>query len=256
MEKHKDIHLGIIIQARTGSSRLPNKILMNFYEDKSILDILIGKLKLKFSKYPIILASSINHNDAVLSEFAIKYSIDFYQGSEENVLSRFVEVALEKKLTHVVRICSDNPFLNMDSISSLINCLEEQPEFDYISYCNYLKIPVIKTHIGLFAEIVSVRALLKASKLQNESIYKEHVTNFIYANPQIFNIKLVDSPSEVYLREDIRLTLDDKEDFDNLASLYLETKANQNDISFLIDFIDSNEKYKVKMINNIQKYSK
>jgi spore coat polysaccharide biosynthesis protein SpsF len=255
MIKEKDITIGIVIQARTGSSRLPNKILMNFYDSKSILDILIEKLKSNFSNYPIILASSTNSNDNILSEFAVKHNIEFYQGSEENVLSRFVEVGSNKKLTHLLRICSDNPFLNMDSISNLIKELDN-PKIDYISYCNYLGIPVIKTHIGLFTEIVSLKALLKASDLQNEPIYQEHVTNFIYANPQLFNVKLLNSPSKVYSREDIRLTLDDKEDFDNLASLYKITNGNQDNISFLIDFIDSNEKYKVKMINNIQKYSK
>lgn len=255
MEKKKDITIGIVIQARTGSSRLRNKILINFHEDKSILDILIEKLKSKFSNYPIILASSVNENDKILLNFAVKYDIDFYQGSEDNVLSRFVEVGLNNGLTHLVRICSDNPFLHIDSISNLIKELDDS-KIDYLSYSNHLDIPVIKTHIGLFAEIVSLKALVKASDLQNESIYQEHVTNFIYTNPQIFNVKLLDSPPEVYLRDDIRLTLDDKEDFDNLASLYESTNGNQDNISFLIDFIDSNEKYKVKMINNIQKYSK
>ncbi len=255
MTKEKNIVIGIVIQARTGSSRLPNKILMNFYEDKSILDILIEKLKFKFFNYPIILATSTNCNDNILSEFALRHEIDFYQGSEENVLSRFVEVGLNKKLTHLLRICSDNPFLNMNAISDLINELDD-PKIDYISYCNYLCIPVIKTHIGLFAEIVSLSALLRASNLQNEPIYHEHVTNFIYGNPQLFNVKLLNSPYEVYTRDDIRLTLDDKEDFNYLASIYEKTIGNQEDIGFLIDFIDFNEKYKVKMINNIQKYSK
>ncbi|SNR49542.1 hypothetical protein [Flavobacterium sp. ov086] len=255
MIKKNEISIGIVIQARTGSSRLPNKILMDFCDGKSILDISIEKLKLKFCNYQIILASSINSKDNVLSEIALKHGIAFYQGSEENVLSRFIDVGVNEKFTHLLRICSDNPFLNMNSISSLIGELDDT-NWDYISYCNYLGIPVIKTHIGLFAEIVSVRALLKAADLQNDSIYQEHVTNFIYMNPQIFNIKLLKSPSEVYSREDIRLTLDDKEDFDNLASLFKSTLGNQDNISFLVDFIDSNEEYKVKMINNIKKYSK
>ncbi len=251
----EDIKLGIVIQARTGSSRLPNKILMSFYENKSILDILIEKLKSQFTNYPIILATSISSNDNVLLKNALKYDIQFYQGSESNVLSRFIEVGLNNKLTHLVRICSDNPFLNMDSITNLIKKLDD-PKIDYLSYCNFLGTPVIKTHIGLFAEVVSLKALLKASNLQNESIYQEHVTNFIYGNPQIFKVKLINSPSKVNSREDLRLTLDDKEDFDNLATLYKDTNGNQNDISFLVDFIDSNEKFKIKMINNIQKYSK
>ncbi len=37
--------IGFIIQARLGSSRLPNKMRMPFYKDESIPEIIINKIK-------------------------------------------------------------------------------------------------------------------------------------------------------------------------------------------------------------------
>lgn len=249
------IILGIVIQARTGSTRLPNKILKDFYEGKTILDLLLENLKSKFNDIPIVLATSINENDNVLETIAEKYLVNFYRGSENNVLSRFIEVGQKYNLTHLVRICSDNPFLNLSFILDLIDNLDDS-NIDYLSYKNHLGVPVIKTHVGLFAEIVSLEALIKADKFQNETLYQEHVTNYIYSHPERFNVVLKPSPSEVYNRDDIRMTLDDIEDFENLSELYKIAHKNKEDLPFLVDLIDKNEGFKIKMINNIKKYSK
>ena len=158
-------------------------------------------------------------------------------------------------LTHVVRICSDNPFLNLSFISDLIDNLDDS-NIDYLSYRNHLGLPVIKTHIGLFAEIVSLSALVRTNESQNELIYQEHVTNYIYAHPQRFKVELKPSPLEVHFRDDIRLTLDDIDDFEILSKLYKSTYEIKEDLSVLVNYIDKNEDYKIKMINNIKKHSK
>lgn len=255
MSEYKKIILGIVIQARTGSSRLPNKILKKFYREKTILDLLLENIKSNFSHLPIILATTLNQNDYIFEDIAKKYSINFYRGSENDVLSRFIDVGNKFGLTHIVRICSDNPFLNMLSIQSLIDDLDNN-EIDYISFSNHLGLPVIRTHLGLFAEIVSLRSLIKADKSQNEILYKEHVTNYIYSHPDSFNVVLKQSPSIVYDRDDIRLTLDDLDDFENLSKLYEKAYTHKEDLTFLVNLIDKNEDFRIKMINNIKKYSK
>lgn len=245
----------ILIQARTGSNRLPNKILKDFYGKKSILDLIVDKLIINFSNFPIILATSDNENDSVLVDFAKQKKILFHQGSESNVLLRFIDSIRDYHFSHIIRICSDNPFLNMNAIQDLINNLDN-PNLDYISYVNHRGIPVIKTHIGLFAEIVSVKSLKKTNELQNMPIYQEHVTNYIYGNPDIFKLKFLASPDVVYYRDDIRLTLDDSTDFDNLVELYSKTNQNYQDLSYLVDVIDREKSIKNKMISNIKKYTK
>ena len=44
---------GIIIQARTGSTRLPNKMVMPFFEGKTILEILIDRIKKAKKIFPL-----------------------------------------------------------------------------------------------------------------------------------------------------------------------------------------------------------
>lgn len=256
MINQEKINLGIIIQARTGSSRLPNKILMKFYKENSILDIIVDRLKERFSSYPLILATSISESDNDLIRFSHDKNILFFQGSENNVLLRFIEAVNNYNFTHVIRICSDNPFLNMEGIQNLIDKIDDL-NIDYISYCDSNGIPVIKTHLGLFAEIVSVRALILADKLQNNPIYQEHVTNFIYGNPDLFYVKLLPCFEEVFRREDVRFTVDDIDDFKNLSFLYKQTEYRQTEnLKKLIDYIDQNIEIKNTMVKNINKYTK
>jgi spore coat polysaccharide biosynthesis protein SpsF (cytidylyltransferase family) len=245
----------IVIQARTGSKRLPNKILKNFYNQKSILDLIVEKLIINFSNYPIILATSDCKNDSLLVDFAKNKNILYFQGNESNVLLRFIDSVKDYDFTHIIRICSDNPFLNMSAIQNLIDNLDSE-DLDYISYENAKGIPVIKTHLGLFAEIVSVKSLKKANELQNMQIYQEHVTNYIYGNPEIFKVKFLSSPEMVHKRDDIRLTLDDLDDFENLENLYSKTFESYQDLLLLTKAIDANQTIKDKMINNIKKYTK
>ena len=63
----------IIIQARTGSTRLPQKMILPFYENEGIFSLLLKKLTITFDKNDIILATSVNENNDVLVEIAERY---------------------------------------------------------------------------------------------------------------------------------------------------------------------------------------
>jgi spore coat polysaccharide biosynthesis protein SpsF len=71
---------GIIIQARTSSTRLPNKIILELENKITFLDILLERLKNLDSRIPIILATSCLEVDQVLESFAKKHKIGFFQG--------------------------------------------------------------------------------------------------------------------------------------------------------------------------------
>ncbi len=247
--------IGFIIQARTGSQRLPFKIIKDFSNGKSILQIILSKLKREFAEYPIILATSSNLNDEHLNTYAKEFAIDFFQGDEKNVLKRFIEAASEANLTHIVRVCADNPFISAASIKKLLEEFNRN-DLDYISYKNSVGVPTIKTHLGLFTEIVSLDALKFAAKETQDPVYQEHVTNYIYEHPTSFKIKLVPAPDIVFSRNDIRLTIDDIQDFEHLSILYRNTCRFADDIPSLIRYIDQQPYLKNVMTNNISKYTK
>lgn len=219
-------NIGIIIQARTSSTRLPRKIILKIEKQISFLDVLIERLKkIKFN-YPIILATSDLQVDDILEDYANKHEIKFFRGSENDVLQRFIDCAKENNLNSIVRICSDNPFLDIVSIEKLLKNYKGQ---DYLS----LKInnsPSILTHFGFFAEIVSLKALKKIALKKNKDC-KEHVTNCIYRNPNEFNITFIEDTIE---NDNIRCTLDTKEDFEILKEIYLKFIKN----NFQADYLD------------------
>lgn len=254
--------LGVIVQARTGSTRLPKKVILNFDEGDSILDIILDKLNgsLK-ADVPIILATSTNEADNCLEEYARKRSIDIFRGDDQDVLLRFVEAAKRYNLSHIIRICADNPLIHIGSIEHLITIFKNEfdkngNDIDYLSYKNGMSVPTIKTHWGLFAEIVSLKALKKVLDLTSDSIFHEHVTNYIYEHEQDFNIMLIAAIDSIINRNDIRLTIDDQEDFNLISEIYRNVKKHQHSIEYLLSFLDQNERYLNAMNSNINKYIK
>ena len=213
-------NVGIIIQARKGSTRLPNKMVLPFYENKGILELILGKLKSSYPELNIILATTISTKDDELEAIARKLEIKTFRGNEQDVLDRFINAANVYKLDTLIRVCADNPFLDVAHISSLIDEIQTDETLDYVSY-KIDDTPSIKTHLGLFTEAVRLAALKKVDQsVEKDSMYREHVTNFIYANEDVFKIKFLTSPLKDKNVNRIRLTLDTQRDFDMLRGLY------------------------------------
>lgn len=243
------------IQARTGSSRLPNKVLLPFYKNETILDIIIDKLHENFIDIPIILCTSTNEKDTKIEQFCKQKNIKCFRGDENNVLQRFADAATIFNAKTIIRICADNPFLDVEFLKELIQFYEQNPNNDYWSFKNSFNTPVIKTHFGFFAEIVTTKALKKVLNKTDDKLYLEHVTNYIYSNSE-FNIKLKQLPSYLKNRTDLRFTIDDAEDFSLMKELYSCYIENNCNLEQTIRFVDDNEMYLNRMIQNIKKYSK
>lgn len=210
---------GIIIQARMGSTRMPGKVLQPFYGTDSILDIIVRKLQNNNFSLPVVLATSDAASDDVLKVWADKNSVPVFRGSEQNVLDRFVQTAEFFGFTNVIRVCADNPFLDESLLKELIDTAL-RVRADYISYEAAPDIPAMKSHLGVFAEWVSLDALKKAQSMTTDKLYTEHVTNFIYGNPDRFTVRWIKAPPEIYNRNDVRFTIDTIEDFNLMQRLY------------------------------------
>ena len=248
---------GIIIQARVGSSRLPWKVVLPFDHTLSMIEIILKSLVQKSEDRQIVLATSKAEEDAALCKLAAEAGVDCFRGPEQDVLGRFIQVAEKHSFDNIVRICADNPFLDVTGTLELINYLNEE-SFDYIAYRIRGGIPSIKSHLGLWGEVVSLESLKKVKSLTNEKIYYEHVTNFIYDHPDMFKIKWVDAPEVVFSRTDIRLTLDDETDFNLCRDIYREMKdeGNAYDLGKIVRFLDTNKHFLAIMKDQISKYSK
>jgi spore coat polysaccharide biosynthesis protein SpsF len=202
----------IFIQARTGSTRLPRKVLLPFYENRNILELIVERLQLTTLKDDIIIVTTNKVEDSAIIQCAEKMGICWYKGEEHNVLLRFIEAAKYYKAKTIIRVCADNPFIQPDSIEQLLHEFKKMPS-DYIGFLVNNNIPSIKSHFGLWAELTTLEALQKINILTNKKKYLEHVTNYLYEHPDIFNVAYIRVMNDVASRDNIRLTLDTESDF-------------------------------------------
>lgn len=247
---------GIIIQARTGSTRLPGKILLPFYGEKRIIDIQIEGIRAVCPGVPIVLATTTRAQDDVLAEVARQMTVDCYRGSEDDVLGRFIGAAEHFGIDRLIRVCSDNPFLRADSFCTLFKAHSCQPA-DYVAFGWPDGRPTIKSHIGLFAELTTLDALRRAASQTNERLYHEHVTIYLYTHPEAFSVRLLPLPAELEERQDLRFTLDTPDDFSLLAALYTEWyEGTDHSLPALLRTVDARPEYLERMRENIKKNEK
>jgi spore coat polysaccharide biosynthesis protein SpsF (cytidylyltransferase family) len=246
------MEIAFIVQARSGSTRLPNKMNMPFYENQTILDIILKRLKSYFTTIPVILATTLNAKDDAIVETGKRNQVEVFRGSEDNVLSRFVEASKAFSVKHVIRICADNPFISVKYLEELINFYQSQ-KVDYVSFISEEGLPAMKTHYGFFTEITSFKTLEMAAQKIQDPFYCEHVTNFIYANPDLFSLNFIKIPSEIE-KANIRLTVDTLEDFKICSEIYSYLMLYHLSIepSYIIKYINDNPDFLSAMKNQIK----
>jgi spore coat polysaccharide biosynthesis protein SpsF len=203
---------GIIIQARLGSTRLPQKMIIPFYKNKGILEILISRIMEHDLNLPIILATTDNPKDNTLEKIAMDFGINIFRGSEKNVLERFIKAAEQYEIDKIIRVCADNPFLDILALEYLMQSFMNI-DVDYWCYALSNNTPTIKTHYGFWAEGVKLSALKKIKNNTTNSLFLEHVTNYIYSNPEYFTIHFEQIKQTIEAQRNIRLTIDTQVDF-------------------------------------------
>jgi spore coat polysaccharide biosynthesis protein SpsF len=202
--------IGAIIQARVGSTRLPNKVFAEI-EGKPLLWHVVNRLKK--SKYldSIIIATSTNAKDEIIENWARENNILCFRGSEDNVLKRYYDTAKKCSVDVIVRITADDPFKDYEVMDQVIKkFLSENVDFA----CNNNP-PTFPE--GLDIEVFSMNAITKAYNNAKSTYEKEHVTQYFYKNPDGFNITTVLHTEDLSY---LRWTIDEDKDLEMARKVY------------------------------------
>jgi spore coat polysaccharide biosynthesis protein SpsF len=224
------MNTGIIIQARLSSQRLPNKVIRPIFEGKSILDLIVIRLKKMNPNFPIIIATGDLEKNKALFSYASGNNIPFFSGSEDDVLERFIQCSQEFNLQRVLRVCADNPFLDYLLAEDLLS-ISSSRVYDYTTHKINGK-PAILSHFGFFSEVVSYKALVKAHANSTNASDKEHVTPYIYNHAEEFSLMFEQAPIEIAHEEKIRLTVDTETDFENAAKILKYVIKEKGDVFY------------------------
>jgi spore coat polysaccharide biosynthesis protein SpsF len=209
------MRVGIIIQARMTSTRLPGKVLMPVM-GKPLLEYQIERLQRVRRADNIIIATTKNDTDQPIVDLADRLGIKVFRGSEEDVLSRYFGAAKENDLDVVVRITSDCPLIDPAVVDEVIGAyLENAENCSYVSNCLSRTYPR-----GMDTEVFPFSILEKAYLEVEEQPDREHVTSYIYEDRQKFRLLnvafqrneshqrwTVDTPEDLKLIEHILETL-------------------------------------------------
>lgn len=228
--------IGIIIQARMGSKRLPGKVLMHV-DGVPLLIFLYKRLESLREKYKIFVATTQNKSDTQLVNLCDEYKIPSFCGSEEDVLDRYFQLSKFEKLDLIIRVNADCPFLDAefvdDKVQKFLNLLGK---IDYGSTILKPSFP-----IGMHLEIFTFDALASAHQECTDPLLREHVTPYIYQNPHKY--KLMSFQNDENLSR-VRLTIDYNEDllFTNELIKSLRDAGKKITLNNIIDTITRSEK--------------
>lgn len=232
----------IFLQARLGSSRLNQKIIKTL-AGKTLIEQVTDRLKLALTNIDeLVIVTSHDSFDTLDSIFNRDHDVKVIAGSENNVLERYYLANKEIQADYIIRATADNPFVSIEHIFSIFNHhLEKKADLSH-----YMGLPW-----GSGVEIINSKALETAYNNAATSYQREHVTPYIYQNPQYFRVEEPEVEA-IYHRPEIRITIDEEADFQLAEKLFQHFGNGENNFS-LDQIIDVWDMKKLFSINNTVK---
>lgn len=224
--------IAAIIEARMTSSRLPGKVLLESGINKPLLLCLIERIRKVKNIDQIIVATTTNIEDNKIVKFCKENKIDFFRGSEKDVMGRVLNASLKFKVDIIIEITGDCPIIDPEIISLVLNTHLEN-KYDYTSNCNFRSFPD-----GMDVQVFSTKTLSNSYKLVKTELEKEHVTLEIRKSSKYSKINLV-APQNYFI-PDLGLTLDEQGDYLLISSLFKHFKNNDFGLNQILDHLKSN----------------
>lgn len=199
-----------LLQARTSSSRLPGKVLLPL-AGEAMLFRQMERIRRASLIDQLIVATSDRADDDPIAEIAARAAVGCHRGSLGNVLDRFHGAAAPLQPGNVVRLTGDCPLVDWKVIDGCIRFAVEGG-FDYAS--NSLN-PTWPD--GLDVEVMTFEALQTAWREANTPLETEHVTPFLYRQPDRFNLGSFENDTDL---SEMRWTVDEPQDYEFVRQVY------------------------------------
>ena len=200
-----------VLQARTGSTRLPGKVM------KPILGMpMIGRQIERLNRCEtlerLVVATSRDPSDDALAAYVERLGVRVFRGALNDVLGRMLGAAIANgPAEHVVRLTADCPLADPAVIDACVR-LHLERGADYTSNT------IERTYAdGLDVEVATIEALTTAARAARDPYEREHVTPYLYRRPERFRIAQLTQAQD---RSDRRWTVDTAEDFEFVSRVF------------------------------------
>ena len=216
------------VQARMGSTRLPGKVLLPL-SGETVLSLLLRRLSLAKNINKIVVLIPCGPANKNLGAAVQELGHDVFYGSERNVLKRFFDANSAYKADAIVRITGDCPLIDPAIVDAVISQFRDG-DCDYISNIDPPTFPD-----GMDVEVFSKFALTMAYRNASSDYEREHVTPYL-RKKKIFKCRNFAGDND---RSDIRLTLDEKSDYELISNIVEHFQpAIDFSLSDVLEYID------------------
>lgn len=203
-----------VIQARMGSSRLPEKVMLDI-EGRPMLARVVDRVCRASMLDKVIVATTVDAEDDRVASFCEEQGWPCCRGPVHDVLARYHLAAEQFDARTIVRITADCPLMDPDVIDRTVSALLEQPGAVYAS----TRLERYTFPIGLDVEVFTREGLEQAFLEAGKPYQREHVTPFFYDEPGKFELVSVEADGEY---GHMRWTVDTPEDLEFVRSVYRE----------------------------------
>lgn len=207
-----------IIQARTGSTRLPRKAVARAL-GRPLLELMLERVKRAHSLDEIVLATTTLARDDELVEIAKAQGVATFRGSEEDVLSRYAGAARAERAEVIVRLTADCPLLDPAVVDRVVGAHEERD-----AHTDLLTNAPPRGRSfpdGMDVEVFSAEALASVERLALTPADREHVTRRLHCAPFRCEVVHLDPPAG-----SVRVTVDDPDDLERVRTIFEDLYPN------------------------------
>jgi spore coat polysaccharide biosynthesis protein SpsF len=205
----------VVVQARTGSTRLPGKVLLPLAGAPALLRML-ERVLASHTRFDLVVATTDRPEDDGLVALVHRFGVRVFRGHPTDLLDRHYRAALASRAEVVVKIPSDCPLVDPDAIDRVLSAFLADPaRYDFVSNLHPPSWPD-----GNDVEVMTFAALEQAFRTAAAPHEREHTTPFLWDQPERFRVGNVEWGTGLDLSLTHRLTLDYPDDYALVAAVY------------------------------------
>jgi len=221
------VKVSAIVQARMGSTRLPGKVLRDL-AGRPLVEWICERVGQAQLVDEVVLATTQEAEDDQLADWAKSAGLHVFRGSSDDVLDRYYNAAKQVAADVIVRITADDPFKDPIIIDQVIHAyLKAGVDFAYNNFP-----PTFPE--GLDVEVFAFQALQKSTLYALSADDREHVTQYLYRNPNKFSQLNIPYTKNISW---LRWTIDTEDDFEMASAVYKHFQ-NQTDTFLMNDILE------------------
>jgi len=207
----------VVVQARTGSTRLPGKVLLPL-AGKPLLERMLERLRAVRSQFELVVATTTDASDDPVAELAAHTGTRVHRGHPTDLLDRHVQAARASNADTVVKIPSDCPLIAPEVVERVLGAWHERRAAERLDFLSNLHPATYPD--GNDVEVVTRDALETAWREAKRPYEREHTTPFVWDRPERFRVGNVTWETGLDYANSHRFTIDYPEDYALIAAVY------------------------------------